>query len=56
MHNFIDGLSIGAAFNYSLLSGISISVAVLCEEFPHELGEIGCFIVDNEYLQAIVLF
>ncbi|PNF22333.1 Zinc transporter ZIP14 [Cryptotermes secundus] len=39
LHNFIDGLSIGAAFNESLLTGISISVAVMCEEFPHELGD-----------------
>lgn len=38
MHNFIDGLSLGAAFNNSILGGISISVAVICEEFPHELG------------------
>ncbi|XP_065297090.2 uncharacterized protein [Dermacentor albipictus] len=37
MHNFIDGLSIGAAFSESLLAGASISVAVVCEEFPHEL-------------------
>jgi zinc transporter ZupT len=39
IHNFIDGLSIGAAFSESLLTGISVSVAVLCEEFPHELGD-----------------
>lgn len=38
LHNFIDGLSIGAAFNQSILTGISISVAVICEELPHELG------------------
>lgn len=38
LHNFIDGLSIGAAFNESILTGVSISVAVVCEEFPHELG------------------
>lgn len=41
IHNFIDGLSIGAAFNESILTGISISVAVMCEEFPHELGQTG---------------
>lgn len=38
LHNFIDGLSIGAAFTESVLKGISICLAVMCEEFPHELG------------------
>lgn len=38
-HNFIDGITIGAAFSQSILQGISISVAVICEEFPHELGD-----------------
>lgn len=39
-HNFIDGLSIGAAFTDSILAGISISLAIICEELPHELGKI----------------
>ena len=39
LHNFIDGISIGAALSESILSGVSISVAVICEEFPHELGD-----------------
>ena len=39
VHNFIDGLSIGAAFSESIVAGISVSAAVLCEEFPHELGD-----------------
>ena len=39
VHNFIDGLSIGAAFTESILTGISVSIAVVCEEFPHELGD-----------------
>lgn len=39
LHNFIDGLSIGSAFTQSILAGVSVSVAVMCEELPHELGE-----------------
>lgn len=39
LHNFIDGLTIGAAFTESILAGISICVAVFCEELPHELGD-----------------
>ena len=39
VHNFIDGLAIGASFTVSLLAGFSTSIAIVCEEFPHELGE-----------------
>ncbi|XP_068607820.1 metal cation symporter ZIP8 [Brachionichthys hirsutus] len=39
LHNFIDGLAIGASFTVSLLTGFSTSVAIVCEEFPHELGD-----------------
>ncbi|XP_071104814.1 metal cation symporter ZIP14-like [Haliotis cracherodii] len=39
LHNFIDGLSIGTAFTQNTLSGISVSLAVMCEELPHELGD-----------------
>lgn len=39
LHNFIDGLAIGASFTVSLLTGFSTSTAIICEEFPHELGE-----------------
>lgn len=36
--NFIDGLSIGAAFDRNILAGMSIAVAVMLEEVTHRLG------------------
>ncbi|KAL5015018.1 hypothetical protein ScPMuIL_009288 [Solemya velum] len=39
IHNFSDGLAIGAAFANSITGGISTSVAVFCHELPHEIGD-----------------
>ncbi|KAI3382901.1 hypothetical protein SNEBB_001248 [Seison nebaliae] len=39
LHNTIDGLTIGAAFSQSKSIGINVALAVICEEFPHELGD-----------------
>jgi zinc transporter ZupT len=50
LHNLVDGLSIGASFSNSILGGISVSVAVLCEEFPHELG---IYLIDIIYNYCI---
>ena len=39
-HKFIDGVSVGAAFTESFFAGISVALAVICEEIPHELGRV----------------
>ena len=44
IHNFIDGLAIGASFSTSLVQGLSTSLAIFCEEFPHELGDFAILI------------
>ncbi|XP_050542486.1 metal cation symporter ZIP8-like [Daktulosphaira vitifoliae] len=44
LHNIIDGMSIGAAFSENVLTGISISMAIACEEFPHEIGDFAILI------------
>ncbi|VDK88701.1 unnamed protein product [Litomosoides sigmodontis] len=44
IHNFIDGITVGASFAISNQVGIATSVAVACHELPHELGDFAVLI------------
>ncbi|XP_055518329.1 metal cation symporter ZIP14 [Leucoraja erinacea] len=56
LHNFIDGLAIGASFTVSVFQGVSTSIAILCEEFPHELGDFVILLNAGMSLQQALFF
>ncbi|XP_066495333.1 metal cation symporter ZIP14 [Tiliqua scincoides] len=56
LHNFIDGLAIGASFTVSVFQGVSTSVAILCEEFPHELGDFVILLNAGMTIQQALFF
>jgi len=44
MHNFIDGLIIGASYSVSLPIGIATTLAVVLHEIPQEFGDFGILV------------
>ncbi len=44
VHNFIDGLIIGASFLISIPVGLATALAVLLHEIPQEIGDFGVLI------------
>jgi zinc and cadmium transporter len=39
LHNFVDGMVLGAAFSSSLATGLSATLAVVAHELPQEIGD-----------------
>lgn len=56
LHNLLDGLSIGAAFSDNVLTGISVSLAIICEELPHELGDFAVLLESGMTVKQAVFY
>lgn len=56
LHNFIDGLTLGAAFTTSIGLGLRMSFPIICEEFPHELGDLAVLLSSGLTIgQALIM-
>lgn len=54
LHTFLDGMAIGAAFGTSITAGVATSIAVLCHELPHKVGDFALlFEMGMELTQAV---
>ena len=56
MHNFSDGLAIGASFANSLTAGIGTTIAVFFHELPHEIGDFSILIKNKYSLKKALCF
>ena len=55
IHNFIDGVVIGASYLVSPLLGLSTTIAVLLHEIPQEFGDFGILIHSGLTVRNAVL-
>lgn len=55
VHNFIDGVAIGAAFVVNPLLGLTTAVSTLLHELPHEIGDFGILLSAGWQKKNIIL-
>jgi len=55
MHNFTDGMAIGAGFNKNLKLGVSLSLSIFFHEIPHEVGDFSYLLKQNMNITNAVI-